>query len=180
MSENDDTLTAPDAAAETPESSDSVIARLESEKADLIDRLLRTHADLDNTRKRADREKADARIYGIEKFAGDVLAVADTLARALAALSEDDRAGLSDSGRSLFDGIAMTEKQLTGALSRHGVTPIEAAPGSAFDANLHQAVTQIPSPHPSGTIAECFQPGWKIGERTLRAAMVAVSAGGTN
>ena len=64
------------------------------------------------------------------------------------------------------------------ALARHGVTAIDAAPGSAFDPALHQAVTQIPSEHPAGSVAQLFQSGWRIGDRTLRAAMVAVSAGG--
>ena len=74
----------------------------------------------------------------------------------------------------------VVETQLETALGRHGVKPIDAAPGAVFDPNLHQAVAQIPSDQPSGTIASVFQLGWKIGERTLRAAMVAVSAGGAN
>ena len=74
----------------------------------------------------------------------------------------------------------MTQKELHTVLARHGVTAIDAAPGAAFDPNQHQAVSQIPSDQPSGTIAETFQSGWKIGERVLRAAMVAVSAGPAN
>jgi molecular chaperone GrpE len=158
-------------------SPDDMLAKLESEKAELNDRVLRLLAELDNTRKRAEREKAEARIYGIEKFAADLLAVSDNLSRALSSLPESEAASLTEAGRNLIDGISMTEKQLAATLQRHGVTPVDAAPGSAFDANCHQAVTQIPSSHPAGTIAECFQPGWKIGDRTLRAAMVAVSAG---
>ncbi len=159
---------------------DERVAALEAEKAELNDRLLRTLADLENTRRRAEREKAEARIYGIEKFAADMLGVSDNLSRALEALSEDERAALPDNARNLFDGIALTENQLIAALQRHGVSPIDAAPGATFDANVHQAVAQIPSAQAAGTIAECFQPGWKLGERTLRAAMVAVSAGGVN
>jgi len=142
--------------------------------------LLRTLADLDNTRKRAERQVSDARVYAIEKFAGDLLSVSDNLSRALAALTDEDRAALSEAGRNLFEGIEMTEKELHTALARHGVTVIAALPGDTFDPNLHQAVANIPSDQPNGTIASCFQPGWKIGERTLRAAMVAVSAGAAN
>ena len=73
--------------------------------------------------------------------------------------------------------MKMTQKELHRVLAKHGVTAVDAAPGASFDPNLHQAVSQIPSDQPSGTIAETFQSGWKIGERVLRAAMVAVSAG---
>ena len=156
------------------------ILQLETEKEELREQLLRTLADLENTRKRAERQVSDARIYAIEKFAGDLLSVSDNLARALAALTEEDRAALSEPGRNLFDGIEMTEKELHTALARHGVKAIAAAPGDTFDPNLHQAVANIPSDEASGTIASCFQPGWKIGDRTLRAAMVAVSTGPAN
>lgn len=161
-------------------SSEDKIQKLEIEKEELREQLLRTFADLENTRKRAERQVAEARIYAIERFAGDLLSVSDNLSRALTALSEEDRAALSEPGRNLFEGIEMTEKELHTALARHGVTAIAAAPGDAFDPNLHQAVANIPSDQPNGTIASCFQPGWRIGERTLRAAMVAVSAGAAN
>jgi len=170
------------AAAETPPppTPEEVIAKLEAEKEELRLQFLRTYADLDNTRKRAEREVSEARVYGIGKFAGDLLNVADNLARALAALPDADRETLTEAGKNLLGGIEMTQKELHTVLTRHNVLQIEAAPGSAFDPNVHQAVAQIPSPHPAGTIAELFQPGWRIGERTLRAAMVAVSLGQAN
>lgn len=166
-----------EAAELTPEDR---IQKLEIEKEEIREQLLRTLADLDNTRKRAERQLTEARIYAIEKFAADLLSVSDNLARALAALSADDKEALSEPGKNLLGGIEMTEKELHTAFARHGVTAIPAAPGDTFDPNLHQAVANIPSEHPNGTIADCFQPGWKIGERTLRAAMVAVSAGQAN
>lgn len=169
---------APQAAADVP--AEEVIARLEAEKADMNGQILRLLADLDNTRKRADRQISEARVYAIEKFAADLLSVTDNLARALDALPESDRDGLTEAGKNLLGGIEMTAKELHTALGRHGVQPVEAAAGSAFDPNVHQAVAQIPSEHPSGTIAQLFQPGWRIGERTLRAAMVAVSTGPAN
>tara|TARA_R110000764_G_scaffold26819_4_gene63873 strand:- start:3499 stop:4131 length:633 start_codon:yes stop_codon:yes gene_type:complete len=169
-----------EAEADSEISPEQEAMRLKIEAEELREQLLRTLADLDNTRKRAERQVSDARVYAIERFAGDLLSVSDNLARALAALPDDDRANLSDAGNNLLSGIEMTAKELETALGRHGVKPIEAAPGSAFDPNLHQAVAQVPSDQPAGTIASLFQPGWKIGDRTLRAAMVAVSAGSAN
>ena len=99
---------------------------------------------------------------------------------ALSALKEDDRAALSEPGKNLLNGIEMTEKELHTVLARNGVTAIAAAPGDAFDPNLHQAVANVPSPYDTGSIHDVFQTGWKIGDRILRAAMVAVSAGSTN
>ncbi|MEM9378134.1 MAG: nucleotide exchange factor GrpE [Pseudomonadota bacterium] len=156
------------------------ILALEVEKQELQDQMLRALAEMENIRKRADREKNDARIYAIEKFAGDLLSVSDNMARALEALPEEEREALTEGGKGLLGGIEMTQKELHTVLSRHGVTAIEAEPGAPFDPNLHQAVANIPSEHPNGTIASLFQAGWRIGDRTLRAAMVAVSAGPSN
>ncbi len=153
------------------------IIELEAQAAELNDKLLRTLAEMDNVRKRAERQVADARVYAVEKFAGDLLPVSDNLARALEALDDEAREALSDAGRGLLGGVEMTQKELHAVMARHNVTAIDAAAGSAFDPNLHQAVSQIPSDQPAGTIAEPFQPGWKIGDRVLRAAMVAVSTG---
>lgn len=169
--------TGTEAPAPTPE---EVIARLETEKEELRTQFLRLYADLDNTRKRAEREVSEARVYAIGKFAGDLLNVADNLSRALAALPDAERGTLTEAGKNLLGGIEMTQKELHTVFTRHNVQQIDAAPGSTFDPNVHQAVAQIPSPHPAGTIAELFQPGWRIGERTLRAAMVAVSLGQAN
>lgn len=166
-----------EAPAPTPE---EMILRLEAEKEELRGQFLRVLADLDNTRKRADREVSEARVYAIGKFAGDLLSVADNLSRALAALPDAERETLTEAGKNLLGGIEMTEKELHTVLTRHNVVQIDAAPGSAFDPNVHQAVAQIPSDQPAGTIAQLFQPGWRIGERTLRAAMVAVSLGAAN
>lgn len=184
--EDDATNIAPEQAVEdaaapeadiAPEEELDPIAKLEAEKLELRDQLLRTMADMENTRKRAQRQISESSIYAIEKFAGDLLSVSDNLGRALESLSEEDQAGLSEGGKSLFSGIEMTQKDLHTALARHGVTAIAAEPGDVFDPNLHQAVANIPSEQANGAIASCFQPGWKIGDRTLRAAMVAVSAG---
>lgn len=166
-----------EAETESPPTPEDMIAALEAEKGELQNKLLRAIAEVDNVRKRAAKETADARVFAIERFAGDLLSVSDNLSRAMEALDEETRASLSEGGQSLMGGIEMTQKELHTVMARHGVTAIDAAPGASFDPNLHQAVSQIPSDQPSGTIAEPFQPGWKIGERVLRAAIVAVSTG---
>lgn len=134
-------------------------------------------AEADNTRKRAERDIVDARAYAVSRFAGDMISVADNFERALSSLSPQMREGMGDAGRLLLTGVEMTQKELIAALARHGVTAIPAEPGDRFDPNLHQAAAQIPSDHKTGSIAAVMQPGWKIQDRILRAAMVAVSTG---
>ena len=153
------------------------VAALEKERDELKDNMLRALAETDNVRKRANRQIEDARIYAVEKFARDLLAVSDNLQRAIDSVPADLRASLPDAVRTALEGVELTQKELVTVLARHGVTAIDAAPGAAFDPALHQAVTQIPSAQPAGSVAQLFQSGWRIGDRTLRAAMVAVSAG---
>jgi molecular chaperone GrpE len=154
-----------------------VLAQVEKERDLLKDNMLRALAETDNVRKRANRQIEDARLYAVEKFARDLLNVADNLSRAIEAVPADQRANASDVVKTALEGVELTQKELVSALSRHGVTAIDAAPGAAFDPALHQAVTQIPSQQPAGSVAELYQSGWRIGDRTLRAAIVAVSAG---
>jgi molecular chaperone GrpE len=161
-----------------PHPLEAAYAALEKERDVLKENMLRALAETDNVRKRANRQIDDARLYAVEKFARDLLNVSDNLARAVDSVPADARAALPDSVRTALEGVELTQKELVTALSRHGVTAIDASPGAAFDPALHQAVTQIPSPHPAGSVAELYQTGWRIGDRTLRAAMVAVSGGG--
>ena len=153
------------------------VAALEKERDELKDNMLRALAETDNVRTRANRQIEEARIYAVEKFARDLLAVSDNLQRAIDAVPPEQRAALPDVARTALEGVELTQKELVTVLARHGVTAIDAAPGAAFDPALHQAVTQIPSAQPAGSVAQLFQSGWRIGDRTLRAAMVAVSAG---
>ena len=149
----------------------AALAEIES----LKDHALRAMADAENTRRRAEREKQDARSYAIDKFARDLLPIADTLGRALGTISDEQRA---DEGFKAFvEGIELTEKELFKAFEAHGVKKI-GIQGEKFDPNLHQAVAQIPSAIAAGNIAQVFQPGFTLQGRVLRAAMVAVSAGG--
>ncbi|HOY79185.1 MAG TPA: nucleotide exchange factor GrpE [Hyphomonadaceae bacterium] len=154
------------------------VAALEKERDELKNNMLRALAETDNVRKRANRQIDEARLYAVEKFARDLLNVSDNLSRAIESVPADSRGLMTDAVKTALEGVELTQKELVSVLARHGVTAVDAMPGAAFDPALHQAVTQIPSEHPAGSVAQLFQSGWRIGDRTLRAAMVAVSAGG--
>lgn len=154
------------------------IAELETVNADLNDRILRLAAELENTRRRAEREKADANRYAIASFARELLAVADAFERALGSAPAEGDAINAEAVSSFVTGVKMTERTLAAALERHGVRKIDPE-GEKFDPNLHQAVAQAPAPGvPAGFVAMTAQPGFVIGDRVLRAAMVIVSTGG--
>ena len=139
----------------------------------LRDQLLRALAEAENTKKRAVRDVKEAREYAVTGFARDMLDVADNLTRALESLSDEAKA----SAASFVEGVEMTERRLASAMERHGVKKLEPQAGEPLDPNRHQAAAQVPADQPKGTIAHVMQPGYVIGERTLRAAMVVVSAG---
>ncbi|WP_270374154.1 nucleotide exchange factor GrpE [Marinicauda sp. Alg238-R41] len=178
---SDDALEAEAAATvdetETESPAGKSVEQLEAELDDLRNRLLRAAADAENTRKRAQRDVKDTRDYAITGFARDMLDVADNLSRAVAAMPDDARADAPDSVKTLIEGVEMTERRLLSTLERHGVKRIDPEPGDSLDPNRHQAAAQIPADQPKGKIAHVMQPGYIIGERTLRAAMVVVSAG---
>ena len=154
-----------------------IVAGLEKERDQLKDIVLRALAETDNVRKRANRQIEEARLYAVEIFARDLLNVADNLSRAVEAVPPESRGIMTDAVKTALEGVELTQKELVTVLSRHGVTAIDSSPGAAFDPNMHQAVTQVPSEHPAGSVAELYQSGWRIGDRTLRAALVAVSGG---
>ncbi|MEP1231458.1 MAG: nucleotide exchange factor GrpE [Litorimonas sp.] len=167
----------PDAAALTPlQAAEQKNEQLQAELASIKDQALRAMADAENVKKRAEREVNAARIFGIERFALDVLSVHDNLSRALLTLAGTNKEDLGENAKNLVDGIELTEKDLILTLSRHGVKAVPGA-GSKFDPNVHQAVAQIPSDEDKGNVATVMQTGFKLGDRTLRAAMVAVSTG---
>lgn len=153
------------------------LATLEAEKADLRDKLLRALADLENVRRRAEREAADARTYAVTAFARDMLNVADNIRRALESVPEELRAG-EGPAKALVDGIDLTERDLLKTLDRHGVRPVEPQ-GQKFDPHLHQAMFEVPNPDvPNGTVVQILQTGYTIGDRVLRPALVGVAKGG--
>ena len=166
-----------EAPAEVPPSPSQASDGLEAEVAKVRDELLRALAEVENTRRRAERQAQEARVYAIDRFANDLLPVADTLGRALAAVSPQAREAADEGMRNLIAGIELTERALIEAFSRHGLKRV-GAKGETFDPNRHQAVAQAPSDQPAGVILEVMQPGYVLGDRTLRAAMVLVSGGG--
>jgi len=154
------------------------IERLEAEKADLTDRLIRLAADMDNLRKRTERELTDARKYAVSKFAGDMLVVGDNLRRTLAAVPAERREAGDEALKALTDGVEMTEREMDRLLERNGVTRI-AAIGERFDPHRHQAMFEVSDPSvPAGTVAQVVQEGYQIGDRVLRAALVGISKDG--
>tara|TARA_R110002096_G_scaffold238532_9_gene430031 strand:+ start:68 stop:706 length:639 start_codon:yes stop_codon:yes gene_type:complete len=165
------------AAEDIPTGRDDIIFKLNAELEATRDRLLRSVAESDNTRKRAEKEVRDARDYSVSKFAEDMLDISDSLSRAVAAVDEETIANASEPMKNLIEGVAMTERSMLAKMERHGVRKVDPQPGDVFDPHMHQAVAQIPSDQPAGTIAAAMQTGFTIGGRTLRAAMVAVSAG---
>jgi molecular chaperone GrpE len=151
---------------------------LDRELAETKDRLLRTLADMDNMRKRTEREVADARVYGISNFARDILGVADNMHRAMQALDDELRAKADEPTKVLLEGVELTERELMNVLEKHGVKRIEPL-GQKFDPNRHQAMYEIEDASvPAGTVIQVMQAGYLIGDRMLRPALVAVAKGG--
>ncbi len=154
-----------------------VLTKLQAENAELKDRVLRAMAEIENVRRRGERELNDARQYAIAKFAGDMLGVADNMERALASVPAEARE--SDAAvKALVEGVELTEKEMLRSLEKHGVKKLDPK-GERFDPNFHQAMFEVPDPSvPNGTVAQVVQVGYSIGTRVLRPAMVGVARGG--
>jgi molecular chaperone GrpE len=165
-------LTEEDFAAGAPSGEEALRAEIN----ELNDRILRLAAELDNTRRRAEREKAEIGRYAISNFARDLLTIVDTFQRALAAAPAEGAEATAASVTALVEGLKMTDRELIAVLERFGVRRIDPK-GEKFDPNLHQAVAQIPGDQPAGFVQEVAQSGFMIGDRVLRAAMVIVSTG---
>ncbi|WP_194955432.1 nucleotide exchange factor GrpE [Sphingopyxis solisilvae] len=166
-----------DAATETPatEPQDEA-AKLAEQLAAVQQDLLYARAETQNVRRRAEKEVADAHAYAATKFARDILSVADNLGRALAALSDEQRA--DEAIKPLITGLEATERELLGVFERNGITRI-AAIGLPLDPNQHQAMLEIPSSDAEpGTIVQEMQAGYVMKDRLLRPAMVAVAKAG--
>jgi molecular chaperone GrpE len=149
---------------------------LAAEVGDLKDRLLRALAEMENLRRRTEREVADSRTYAVTGFARDLILVADNMRRAVEAAGGVIAEG---PGKSLLEGVELTERELLKVLEKHGVKKFDPK-GAKFDPNLHQAMFEVPdSEVPSGSVAQVVQAGYIIGERVLRPAMVGVSKGGS-
>jgi molecular chaperone GrpE len=151
---------------------------LKAENAELRDRFLRLAAEMDNLRRRTDRDVKDAKSYSVAGFARDMLAVSDNLRRAIDAVTAETRTAADATLTSLLEGVEMTERSMLSALERHGVKKIEPE-GEKFDPNFHQAMFEVPNPNvPNNTVIQVVQAGFTIGDRVLRPAMVGVAKGG--
>ena len=150
------------------------VEALEEQVSELKDQLLRSVAELDNYRKRAEREKEQLRKFGIANFAKDLLSAADNLRRAVES-GPSDLEGADESVKNLIVGVEMTEKELLTAFEKNGVRKIDPA-GEKFDYNFHQAMFEVESDKEEpGVVMQVLQPGYAIEDRVLRAAMVGVS-----
>ncbi len=167
-----------EAAAAAEESAVDPVEALMAENAELKDRALRTMAEMENLRRRTEKEVKDARQYAVSGFARDMLTVSDNLSRALEALPEDDRKNADAGVASLIEGVEMIERDLLNQLEKNGVRKLEPE-GQKFDPNFHQAMFEVPNTEvPNNTVVQVVQAGYVIGECVLRPAMVGVSKGG--
>jgi molecular chaperone GrpE len=168
-----------DAAAqmEGGESLEEALATARAEAAQMKDQALRAMAEAENTRKRAQRDREDAQKYGITNFAREMLTVADNLRRALEAIPADTLQS-DEALKTLYDGVAATERQLEAALGKQQIQRIWPE-GERFDSNFHQAMFEVPDTgKPGGTVVQVLQAGYKIHDRLLRPALVGVAKGG--
>jgi molecular chaperone GrpE len=169
-----ETIAAETDSATVPEAADPV-AEARGEAAGFKDKLLRTLAEMENLRKRTEREVGDARLYGIASFARDVLAVADNMHRALEAIGPELREAADAKIKALIEGVDLTERELLKSLEKNGVKKFSPQ-DEKFDPNVHQAMYEVPTAdQPPGQVAHVIQAGYMIGDRVLRPALVAVS-----
>ena len=155
------------------------VEALEEQVSELKDQLLRSVAELDNYRKRAEREKEQLRKFGIANFAKDLLSAVDNLRRAVES-GPSDLEGADESVKNLIVGVEMTEKELLNALEKNGVRKIDPT-GEKFDYNFHQAMFEVETDKEEpGIVMQVLQPGYAIEDRVLRAAMVGVSKSNTS
>ena len=151
------------------------VTALSVENAALKEQILRYAAEAENTKRRAEREANDARAYAIQKFARDLLGVADNLSRALKHVPESEDAAV----KNFVLGVEMTEKELSGAFERNGLKRIDPARGEKFDPHQHQAMAEVPGTDVAGGgVVEVMQPGYELLGRLVRPAMVVVAAKG--
>ena len=150
-------------------------AALRVEVAELKDRLLRSLAEQENLRKRAERDRREAEVYGATRLARDLLAVHDNFDRALSNVTDAVR----EAAPGLIEGIELTQRGLLSAFEKNKIVKISPAIGDRFDPKLHQAMFEAPVPGTkAGDIIQVMGEGFMIGERLLRPAQVGVSAGG--
>lgn len=147
------------------------IAELEAKNVELADAYLRSKAEADNTRRRADEEIAKSRKFAVEGFAESLLPVKDSLEAALAT-----HASGQGSPEQVLEGVNITLRQLIQALERNKVVEIQPPVGTKFDPHQHQAISVVPADQDANTVVMVLQKGYLIAERVLRPALVTVAA----
>lgn len=176
LSRQDAEQTAGDAAAEA--GVPDPVEVLRAENAELKDRALRVMAEMENLRRRTEKELKDTRLYAVSAFARDMLTVSDNLRRAMEFLPDEERENAAAGITSLIEGVEMTERELLNQLEKNGVKKLDPE-GQKFDPHFHQAMFEVPNTEvPNNTVVQVVQAGYQIGERVLRPAMVGVSKGG--
>jgi molecular chaperone GrpE len=150
------------------------LVEVEAERDALKNKLMYALADLENLRKRAERDRRDAEAFGGSRLARDLLSVHDNLERAVDAADDT----LRTEHAAFFEGVELTRKELLNAFAKHKIEKVEPQKGDLFDPNFHQAMFEAPVPGAeNGAIIEIMQCGFTISGRLLRAAMVGVAKG---
>ena len=145
--------------------------QLQQQVADANDNVLRIQAEMQNMRRRAERDVENAHKFALDKFSADLLPVVDNLERALSAINTED-----ESQKAIAEGIELTLKSFLDVLVRFKIEAVDPA-GEPFDANLHQAVSMVPNPDlEPNTVMDVFQKGYTLNGRLIRPAMVVVSS----
>ena len=148
-------------------------AAFEVERSEMRDRLMRALADLENTRKRGEKDRREAAIYGGAKLARDLIPVYDNLRRAMSVTTDETR----QQAQGLVEGVELTLRELLSVLSKHGVERVSPQPGDMFDPHLHEAMFEAPVPNTSaGQIIQVMSDGFRMHEQLLRPAQVGVSS----
>lgn len=156
-----------------PEDAGGEVSELRAEIDDLKDKLMRSLADAENTRKRAERDRRDAELYGGTRLARDLVPVYDNMKRALDAVDDD----LREKAKALIEGIELTQRELVNVFGKHSIVPINPEYGEKFDPKHHQAMFEAPVPNaPAGTIIQVMNEGFMIADRLIRPAQVGVSS----
>lgn len=157
---------------------EAVIGALQDELEQARDQRIRATAEMENLRRRTAREVMDAKKFAVSSFARDLLSVSDNMTRALTVVTDEEKAAAGEVWKNLLEGVEMTERELLSVLDKNGVKKINPE-GERFDPNQHQAMFEVPDPsQPSGMVVQVVAPGFMIGERVLRPAMVGVTKGG--
>lgn len=157
---------------------EAIIVALQDELEQARDQRMRGVAEMENLRRRTAREVADAKKFAVSSFARELLSVSDNLTRALSVVGDEEKAAASQVWQNLLEGVQMTERELLTVMEKNGVQRIDPL-GERFDPNKHQAMFEVPDPsQTSGMVVQVVAPGFVIGERVLRPAMVGVTKGG--